>query len=134
MHRLAAALLIFSAALPAQHRSDPRYSYHRVIAVVPFTGSGTPADPIRAKYAPAGQNAAAPGTGIIAFAMEPTDDGKYAVVELVALDRAALAQILADHSPGVLVFEKGVVSNASIEAAIKPLRRDFSLRTFGVVM
>lgn len=99
-----------------------------------MVGSGTTADPIRAKYAPTAQTAGAPGTGIIAHAMELTDDGRYAIVELVAVHRAALGQVLADREPGVLVFEKGVVSNAAIEAAIKPLRKDFSLQNFGVVM
>ena len=51
---------------------------------------------------------------------------------MVAVQRATLAPILADHS--ILAFEKGVVSNAGIESAIKPLRKDFSLQTFGVVI
>jgi hypothetical protein len=113
---------------------DPRYSYHRVIAVVPLVGSGTQADPIRGKYVPTAQTAGPPGTGVIAFAVEPTDDGKRAIVELVAVNRAALAQVLADHESGVLVFEKGSVSDAAIESAIRPLRKDFSLRNFGVVL
>jgi hypothetical protein len=44
--RLTLALLIFAAVLPAQRRVDPRYSFHRVIAVVPLVGSGTAQDPI----------------------------------------------------------------------------------------
>jgi len=131
---LAAALLCLAGALNAQRRVDPRYSYHRVIAVVPLIGSGTAADPIRGKYVPTARTAGPPGTGIIAFAVEPTDDGKHAVVELVAVHRAALAPILADREPGVVVFEKGVAASASIEAAIRPFRKDFSLRNFGVVV
>jgi len=126
------AVLCLAPALPAQRRVDPRYSYHRVIAVVPLVGSGTAADPTRGKYIPGEQTAGQPGTGIIAFAVEPTDDRTHAIVELVAVHRAALAQVLADR--GILVFEKGVVSNATIESAIKPLRKDFSLRNFGVVV
>ena len=134
-HRLClvVAILCFAAALPAQRRVDPRYSYHRVIAVVPLVGSGTPADPIRGKYVPTAQVTGQSETGIIAFALETTDNGKSAIVELVALHRTALAQVLADRSAGVLVFEKGVVPDASIEAAIRPFRKDFSLRSFGVV-
>ena len=129
---LIVAVLCLAPALPAQRRVDPRYSYHRVIAVVPLVGSGTPQDPIRGKYVPTAQTAGLPGTGIIAFTMEPSDNGKYAIVELVALQRGALAQALADDEPGVLVFEKGVAKPADVEAAIRPFRKDFSLQNFGV--
>ena len=134
-HRLClvVAVLCFAAALSAQRRVDARYSYHRVIAVVPLVGSGTAADPIRGKHVPTAQLTGQPEAGIIAFAVELTDNGKSAIVELVALRRTALAQVLADRSAGVLVFEKGVVSDASIEAAIRPFRKDFSLLSFGVV-
>jgi hypothetical protein len=94
--RLTIALLVFAATLPAQRRVDPRYSFHRVIAVVPLVGSGTAQDPIRGKYVPTAETAGPPGTGIIAFAVELTDDGTRAIVELVAVQRATLAPILAD--------------------------------------
>jgi len=115
---VAVASLCFSAALPAQLRVDPRYSLHRVIAIVPLFGSGTPADPKRGKYVPTPQTEGAPGTGIIAFALELTDDGTHAIVELVAVERATLVPILADH--GIQAFEKGVASNSAIESAIRP--------------
>ena len=88
-HRLClvVAILCFAAALSAQRRVDPRYSYHRAIAVVPLVGSGTAEDPIRGKYVPSAQIAGTPGTGIIAFAVELTDDGTRAIVELVAVQR-----------------------------------------------
>ena len=130
--RFTIALFASAMALLAQTRVDPRYSYHRVIAVVPLVGAGTAQDPIRGKYVPTENTAGPPGTGIIAFAVQPTDDGKHAIVELVAVQRAALVQILADHS--IVAFEKGVTPNASIVAAIKPFRKDFSLQNFGVVV
>jgi hypothetical protein len=98
---LVVAALCFAAALSAQRRVDPRYSFHRVIAVVPLVGSGTAEDPIRGKHVPTAETAGPPGTGIIAFALQLTDDGKHAIVELVAVHRAALAQVLADHEPGL---------------------------------
>ena len=135
-HSLTATLLllVFEAALPAQRRVDPRQSYHRVIAVVPAVGFGTPEDPTRAKHAPAPQAARPAKPGIIAFACEPTDDGSRFIVELVAVDRAALAEVLNDHAPGVLVFDKSVTPAADIESAIRPFRKDFSLNTFGVAV
>jgi hypothetical protein len=33
-----------------------------------------------------------------------------------------------------VAFEKGIVSNANIESAIKPFRKGFSLQTFGVAV
>jgi hypothetical protein len=114
----------------AQRRVDPRNSYTRVIAVVPLTGSGTAADPKRPKYAPW---PASPNTsGIIGFIFEPTDDGKSAVVEFVAQNRAAFSVLLADKT--IEVFQKGAVSKSAIETAIKQVRRDFSLDSFGMVM
>jgi len=94
-------------------------------------GAGTTADPIRPKHAPAPQ-AAPSRAGIIAFMFVPSDDGKYAIAEFVAVDRAPLAEVLADRAPGVLAFEKGVTKSAAIESAIRPFRKDFSLATFGV--
>ena len=133
--RLAAALLILvAAALTAQRRVDPRLSYHRVIAIVPTQGAGTAADPIRPRHAPSPEPGGPSRAGIIAFTFELTDDGKYAVAEFVAVDRAGLAEVLADHGPGVLVFEMGVTKGADIEAAIRPFRKDFSLQNFGVVV
>src|ERR1700691_89328 len=132
--RLICALLLCCIMLPAQRRVDPRNIYHRVIGVLPLIGSGTAADPIRPKYAPAGSLAAVPGTGIVAFAFELSDDGKYAFAELVAVDRTVLLPILADRSAGVLVFEKGRVSGSQIEAAVRQFRKDFSMQKFGVAI
>jgi len=130
--RIGVTVLTLATALVAQHRVDLHNSYHRLIAVVPLAGSGTAADPIRGKYVPTAQSAGPPGTGIIAFAAEPSDDGTRAIVELVAVQRAALAPILADHS--ILVFEKGVAKSTAIESAIRPFRKDFSLQSFGVAV
>jgi hypothetical protein len=124
------AVLCFGVALSAQRRVDPRYSYHRVIAVVPLVGAGSPEDPIRGKYVPTPQTAGPPGTGIIAFAVELTDDGKRAIVELVAVQRATLARSW--RTVASWFFEKGVARAADVESAIQPLRKDFSLQTFGV--
>ena len=128
------ALLTLTAMLPAQHRVDPRNSYYRVIAVVPFVGSGAPGNPLWPKHVPTGQTAGPTAPKIIAFACEKSDDGQHAIIELVALNRAALADVLSDTSAGVLVFEKGKVSQQAIEAAIQPFKKGFSLSQFGVAV
>ncbi len=128
--RLLVGVLALTLYASAQRRVDPRNSYSRVIAVVPLTGGGTASDPKRPKYAPwpVSQNM----DGIIGFVFEPTDDGKSAVVEFVAQNRAAFSPLLADKT--IQVFQKGAVSKAAIETAIKQVRKDFSLESFGMVM
>jgi hypothetical protein len=128
--RLLTGLLAFACLLYAQRRVDPRNTYHRVICVVPITGTGTAADPKRPKYAP--WPVSQDPSGIIAFYSESTDDGKSAIVEFVAQNRAALLTVLNDQT--VQAFEKGIATQAAIEAAIQPFRKDFSLEKFGMVM
>ncbi len=98
------AFLCLAATLLAQRRVDSRNSYYRVIAVVPLVGSGTPGDPIWPKHVPSGEAGGQTASGIVAFACELSDDGKHAVVELVGVNQAALADVIADHSAGMLVF------------------------------
>jgi hypothetical protein len=128
--RLLYGLLALTLVVCAQRRVDPKNSYNRVIAVVPLTGSGTATDPKRPKYAP--WPLSQDPNGILGFVFEPTDDGKSAIVEFVAQNRAAFSALLADKT--IQVFQKGNASKASIEAAMKQIRHDFSLDSFGMVM
>lgn len=131
--RLTTVFIVFAASLPSQLRVDPKNSYYRVIAVVPFVAgaSGTPNWP---KHVPVATESGRSATGIIAFACERSDDGKLAIIELVGVNRAALAEVLGDHAPGVLVFEKNRVARQDIESAIQPFRKGFSLSSFGVAV
>jgi hypothetical protein len=92
---LACAVLVAPAL--AQRRVHPRNLYERLVCVVEMTGSGLTADdPRRPMFAPLPP---APGeepkrNGIIAFTYIESDDGRYALVEFVALDRSAFAEIL----------------------------------------
>ncbi len=128
--KLSVGLLLLAGFVCAQHRVDPRNLYNRVIAVVPLVGKGTADDPKRPQYAP--WPPSHDPDGILAFTFEPTDDGQKAVVEFVARNRAAFQQILNDKT--VTVFEKGKAAKADIEGALKPLRKDFDMDRFGVVM
>lgn len=130
VQRLLVALLALASVVCAQRQVDPKFTYSRVICVVPFVGQGTAADPKRPEYAP--WPASTDPSGIIGFSFLPSDDGKSAVVEFVALHRAAFQALFNDKS--ITVFEKGLVSKATIEAAIQPHRKSFNLDTFGVVM
>ena len=128
--RVLVAFLALAAVVCAQRRVDPRFSYVRVIAVVPFVGQGTPADPKRPEYAP--WPVSQDHSGILAYYHEPSDDGRFALVEYVAYNRSALQAILNDTS--IAVFIKGVASKSAIETALKQYRKDFDLDKFGVVM
>ena len=77
-NRFLAGLLTCALLACAQLRVDPRDTYHRLICVVPLTGSGTATDPRRPLYAPAPNSSAA--NGIIGFTQVSTDDGKSAIV------------------------------------------------------
>ena len=91
---LAVAVCLLSTA-SARHRVDSANTYFRLVCVVPMVGSGSPADPKRPQYAPLPPKAGArPGrSGILAAGYLASDDGKYALVEFVAADRAAFAPI-----------------------------------------
>jgi hypothetical protein len=130
--RLTLAALFLCASLVAQQRVDPRNMYERALCIVPMVGAGTQEDPRRPQYAPLPP---APGTppsrdGIIAFSYQLSDDGQFALVELVAVDRKAFKEVLADVNPNVKAFVKGQHQRADIETEFKKLKKDFSLDKF----
>jgi hypothetical protein len=105
---------------------DLRNTHHRVLAAVPFVGSGTHADPRRPAYAPLpARGTAASRSGIIAFACQPSDDKALALCEFVAADPAALRPILSDQL--VKSFEKGKALKADVETEFRKYKKDFSL-------
>ena len=126
----AGILLLAGVVCAQQHRVDPRNIYSRVICVVPFIGKGTPADPRRPMYAP--WPPSSDPNGIIGFTFQPSDDGKFAVVEFVARNRAAFQAILNDKT--ITVFEKGKAARSDVEGTIKGHRKDFNMDSFGMVM
>ena len=70
--------------------------------------------------------------GIIAWSMQLTDDGKMAIVHMVAADHHAFDSVLADTRPEVKVFEVGKTPKADIEKAMQAYKKDFSLDSFQV--
>src|SRR6202049_1199814 len=128
--RLIVAFLVLAGVVSAQRPVDPKFTYHRVICVVPFMGSGTATDPKRPKYAPwplpavVNRMPVTPANpiqrGIIGFSYVPSDDGKLAIVEFVARERSAFQPLFADSS--LTIFEKGVATNASMEGALQQYR------------
>lgn len=89
----------------------PNARYYRVITLEHLKGSGKNGDGLRPEFAPSlpsnGPSTAASHSGIIAWSMQLTDDGKMAIVHYVATDRSAFAQIYSDKRPDVRFFDIG---------------------------
>jgi len=143
----AAILLLFvclgAPVLEAQGRgiATPHNSFERIVAIVPLIGTGQVGDAIRPMFVPAqgftqparaAVDAAKPliRTGIISYQWQPTDNGKSAIVEFVAMDRDSLLPIIESKVPGVRVFERGRAAQALVEAALKAEKKDFDFNQF----
>jgi hypothetical protein len=149
--------------LRAQQRADPSQRYFRLICLVHLKGSGTRGDPVMPEYVAEGivkARAAKPAgaqpnvdranggdgntgrstaaltssrPGILAWAMQPTDDGRMAIIQVVAMDRAALAPLLTDKRPEIRVFEIGHDKKEDIERELRKFKKDFDLANFRVM-
>jgi hypothetical protein len=121
----------------SQPRVDSRNSYERILMVLPLVGSGTMADPIRPSLIPAPGSgvrtlqgiAAVPPTPILGYTYALSDDGKFALTEIVMRDRSAFPAILA--TPGITAFIKGVNTRQQIETEFKKYKADFDSTKFG---
>jgi hypothetical protein len=114
----------------SQQPVSPANSYHRVLAIVPLTGSGTHDDPVRPMFAPAPSAAAPNRSGIIAWQHQISDDGTLAIVEYVAPTRAAFAALFASTDSRVKVFEVGLHTQAEMQAAFQQVKASFSFTNF----
>src|SRR5689334_6955278 len=95
-------LVLAAGALTAQHGVAPGNMYERLLCIVPMTGKGTWDDPKRPMFAPAGRDIKSNDrSGIISWHFEPSDDGNFALVEFVAVDKAALRRIVSPNAAGV---------------------------------
>jgi hypothetical protein len=150
-------LFALVGTVQAQPPVSPRNSYERILVILPIIGSGTAADPLRPSLIPAPGGAtpnilnipiSAPvtGTGVIAtpvgsgptapqnlilgYTWVSSDDGKFALTEIVMRDRSAFPAIMA--LPGVTAFIKGVNKLPDIQAAFQQYKKDFDPTKFGV--
>jgi hypothetical protein len=134
MRALRTCLSLIGLILPlvSADRVDLRQTHERILCVVPMTGAGTWADPRRPLFAPARIQAATARDGIIGFTFITSDDGRFALVEFVARNRAAFRDILNDRRAEVKVFEKGRHKASDIEQEFRRFKKDFDLKSFGV--
>ena len=134
-------LLVVVGSAFAQHRVDPGNMYARIYAIVPMVGSGTWDDPMRPMFAPIPQQMT-PGTrtGIIAFNQVQSDDGNFALIEIVAVSRQQLALITAQMNTqlstavGFQLFDRSTTSAATVQSAFQALKANFDITKFRVVV
>jgi len=134
-------LLVAAGSVFAQHRVDPTSMYSRVYAIVPMIGSGTWDDPKRPMFAPIPQQMT-PGsrTGIIAFNQVVSDDGNFALIEIVTANRQQLALITAPITaqlsvvPGLQLFDRSTTPAATVQSAFQLLKANFDITQFRVVV
>jgi hypothetical protein len=150
-------LFALVGTVQAQPPVSPHNSYERILVILPIIGSGTAADPMRPSLIPAPGSAtpnilnisiSAPVTGtgvpvtpvaggpttpqnlILGYTWVPSDDGKFALTEIVMRDRSAFPSIMA--LPGVTAFVKGVNKLTDILTAFQQYKKDFDITKFGV--
>jgi hypothetical protein len=147
-------------SVQAQQPVSPRNSYERILVILPIVGSGTAADPMRPSLIPVpgsatpnilnistsapssaqltrrdvtaspGPTATAPQNLILGYTWVPSDDGKFALTEIVMRDRSAFPSITA--LPGVTAFVKGVDKSTDVQTAFQQYKKDFDITKFGV--
>jgi len=134
-------LLACACTAVAQHREDPGRMYERIYAIVPMGGAGTWEDPRRPLFAPVPQQMT-PGsrTGIIAFNHVESDDGKFALIEIVAASKAEMSPIKAQMqaqlsaASGFQLFDRSSTSATAVQAAFQLLKKNFDITKFRVVV
>lgn len=129
--RAIATLAVVLAAMPlgAEKRMDSVDRYERILLSVPLIGTGSYVDPRRPMYIPARFEPSK--DGIIEFHFDITDDGKRAIVELVATDRRAFDAILSDKRGDVKIFEPGKQKKEDVEIEVKKEKKDFDMDKLG---
>lgn len=70
------------------------------------------------------------GEGIIGFTYELSDDGKFALVEIIARERKHLLPMLNSTRADVKVFLRGRDRKDDIERELKLYKRDFDVHRF----
>jgi hypothetical protein len=144
-------LFALVGTVQAQPPVSPRNSYERILVILPIIGSGTAADPMRpslipppggatpnilnitpttaANPTPVAGGPSYPQNLILGYTWVPSDDGKFALTEIVMRDRSAFPAIMA--LPGVTAFIKGINKLADIQTAFQQYKKDFDPTKFG---
>ncbi len=119
-----------TAVVSAQPRVSPLNWGERVLAVVPMVGAGTADDPRRPLVMPRPSEGLP--EGVVSMRFEESDDGKTALVEVVARDRKSLNGALAAYAnrADVKRFDKGLARKEDIELEFRSRKSGFDLDRF----
>lgn len=129
--RAVALVLLFGLLVPAsaQVSMTDHSRFEKLLAIVPMIGAGTWDDPKRPMFVPA-RSAGTARNQIRNYHYTTSDDGRFALVEFSAVDRAAFAEILASRVPGVKAFVRGRSTRGEIESEFRRLKPNFDLDKF----
>ena len=155
-HRCFLSLFVGAIALFGQVLRVPNELLgERIVVVVPMIGKGTLEDPIRPKHAPVAMSGALfeklrregkleplreksddekiadEKKRIGAYSYVMADDGKRAIVEFVARDREAFADILRD--PTVKAVEKRKLAEKAELDELRKVKKNFELKDLRTV-
>ncbi len=103
-------------------------------------GSGTIEDPKRPMFAPVADGAndtdAKRSKGfteppsIVGYHMVMADDGRTAIVEFLARDRAAFKVMIESQAPGIRVLDPHRLSADKLLRELRAFKKNFTLSTF----
>lgn len=117
--------------LPAQSQRSQGAALERMIVVVPMVGAGTADDPRRPMGMPAGD---AKPDSPIGYRYVISDSGQLAIVELTAPSRKHFDTALTAYGASAQAFGPRLHDRATVEKALRLIRRDFDLDSFlGVI-
>jgi hypothetical protein len=111
-------------------KSVPLNLYERVLTIVPMVGTGKWDDPKRPLFVPAKAPLPTDRTGLLGYSYQISDDGKFALVEFVALDKSVLKAITTDARV-MKSFEKGQTNLSDVSVEFQKYKKDFNWQHFG---
>jgi hypothetical protein len=161
MIRILLVTSVFTAAALAQQAVDPGLTYHRVWAVTPLVGNGTASDPKRPMFVSVSPRAAGDRSGVLAYSMQLSDDGKSALVEFVFHSPVTFQKALSDQAAalgirvtavpvpaagpsstqtalesavsGLKMFERGKAAQSDVLAEFQKHKKNFSFTNYHAV-
>lgn len=125
------AFLIAPLCCYGQGHPSREASLERMIVVVPMVGAGTAEDPRRPMGMPAGD---AKQESPVGYRYVVSDSGRLAIVAITAPSRKHLDSVLTGYGALAEAFNPLNHERATVEKALKLIRRDFDLDSFlGVI-
>ena len=116
---------------------DPHFTYFRVYCVIPLAGTGGAGDPVRPGIIPAAgiapsQEGLQQGPKILGFYHEVSDDGKWALAEIVFHDHSAAQNMVREQQGTGWAVEKGAIPLIEVQAVFQKYKKNIDMTRFGV--